>query len=471
MNNSSAEPVGRVEPENQGPQRGRYMRLVLFAAIVALSVVIVAVLLTPPDESAPVKVPDKRPTAKTVPPASVVLASKPAEVSNEALQTELTEEIESLQSEFPQSPRALHVAAGAYVKLHQTDKARKLWKKCIELDPRHLGPRLGLATIMSEKGEDAQAIDMLKKALAAGNASAELYYRLASACSKVGEVEKAESVIQSGVEAFPGVGINWLLLGQIQNQLQKYEAAERSLRKSIELGEESSDVYFALANACQRQGKSDEAVEYRKRFSELKEQESGPSEGQPFQAVYQQALRPVVVSSLLSAAVIHVNQGKDEAAEQLFLRANALAPDNRQVLEELVSYYRKQGRVADAVVVQERLVELAPKNLVYRLNLATVASRIGEWTTAESALQKARQLAPDHVLPYIGLAHLRLQTGNLREAREYAQQAIECRPTARGYALLALICRQQGDTKAAKAAQQAAGRLTAPGAQTVDQSQ
>ncbi|MFO7906315.1 MAG: tetratricopeptide repeat protein [Planctomycetota bacterium] len=452
-------------------RRARCLKLALFCAVVALGVVLVVLLLTPPAErsSAPTK---SKPVPKktAVPGPTVALATSPAEIPNEELQAELVQEIEALQSRFPQSPHALHVAAGAYVKLHQTARAGELWRKCIELNPRHLGPRLGLATLMSEKGEDAKAVEMLEKALAEGCSSAELYYRLASAHSKVGDVEKAEAVIQAGVEAFPGVAINWLLLGQTQNQLQQYEAAEQSLLKAVELGEKSSEVYFALANACQRQGKVEEATEYREQFSELKKKETGPSKGKPFQAIYQQALRPVVVSTLTSSAAIHAEQGRDAAAERLFLRANALAPDNRQVLDELVTYYRKRARGADAMVVQERLVELQPEHVIYHLNLASIASHMGDWKTAESALEHARKLAPDHVLPYIGLAQVRLQAGDLAEARQFAERSIERRPTAQGYAVLAVICERQGEMEAAKKARREAGRLASSGPRTVERS-
>ncbi len=453
--------------------QGHYLKLGLLCLAVALTVVVVTVLITPTEELEPdvSKQSPEPPAQAASPAASVTLATTPAEGSNEQLQTELVEQVEALQAAFPQSPHALHVAAGAYSKIHQTVKAGEIWKECIELDPRHVGPRLGLATLMSEKGEDLQAIEMLEDALADGCTSPELYYRLAEAHSKVGEVERAEAVMKTGVKVFPGFAINWLLLGQTQNQLQKFEDAEQSLLKSMALGNRDSEVYFALANACQRQGKAEQAAEYRKQFSELKAAVAKARKDKPFQEIYQQALRPIVVASLAAAAAIYNQQGDSKKGEQHFLRANALDPDNQQVLEELTSMYRKENRIADALVVQRRLVALEPANVIYHVNLAGLASQTGDWDAAEAALEEAKILKPDFALPYIGLAQLQLQKGELTQARQNAESSVRCEPSVQGLTLLAIICQQQGDMVAANEARQAAVNLKARGPQSLQQAQ
>ncbi len=444
---------------------GHYLKLALLCLAIAMAVIIAFVLLTPPDPvpdelDSPASANRQEPAPKeAVPTASITPTTAPVEVPNEQLQAELIKEIETLQTRFPRSPQALHVAAGAYSKIHQTTKAGEVWEKCIELDRQHAGPRLGMATLLSERGEDRKAIEMLQGALADGCVSAELYYRLASAQSKIGEVEAAEETMKTGVAAFPSVAINWLLLGQTQNQLQKFDEAETSLRKSIALGNKSSAALFALANACQRQGKSEEAAKYRQQFSELRAKETETNKDKPFQEIYQQALRPIVTGTLASAAAIFAEQGDADQAERLFLRANALEPGNRQVLEELATFYRKHDRIADARVVQERLVAIQPKNAVYHINLASLASQLGDTRVAAQSLEQARTLNPNDPLPYIGLAQLKLQSGNLQQARQYALNSLRRGQTVQALALLAAICRQQGDMRTAEAAQQAAEDL------------
>ncbi len=312
-------------PTSRSP---KYLQLGLISVAIALIVVIAVVLSTPPEE--PEQAGGQSPgTAGTdaerpaIPAASIQLAKKPEEITNEQLQAELLGEIDQLTRQFTQLPQALHVAASAFDEIHQTAKAEQLWRKCMELEPRYPGPRLGLAKLMSQSGKDRQAIDLLEEALENGFTTAELYYRLASAHSKVGEVERAEEVMQAGVSVFPDVAINWLLLGQTQNLLQKFAEAETSLRRAVELGSTDPVVYFALANSCQRQEKVAAANQYRQKFLALRDQASEGTQDRPFQEIYQQALRPVVVGTFSSSAAIYSTHGDPDKAQHLLLREPA----------------------------------------------------------------------------------------------------------------------------------------------------
>lgn len=442
-------------------RRANYLQLGLIALAGALAVVVLIVAMTPPAEqssSSAEAVPAAEPKGE-VPEPTISLAADPRQIDNEQLQSRLLEEIEALIEAFPQDPRALHIAAGAYDRVHQTIKARQLWERCIALDPSHVGPRLGLATLMSEKGEDTEAIEILRQSLRQGTASAELYYRLAEALAKVGEVEQAEAVMRRGVATFPRVGINWLLLGQLQNQLQQFAEAERSLSKALEAGYTEPDVYFALANACQRQGKVEEAGRYRDKFSALRAERAKKTEGRPFQEIYQQALRPIVVGTLASAAGLYAEKGDARRAESLLLLANSLEPDDRDVLEEMARFLRAQERMADAHLVHRQLVKLQPSHVLYRINLAHCAAQLGKWNEAEAALEKARELSPSSAIPYLGLAQIQFQQGDVEQAQRYAEDAVKRQPSPQGYALLATIYQQQGDTEAARQARQAAEQL------------
>ena len=60
----------------------------------------------------------------------------------------------------------------------------------------------------------------------------------------------------------------------------------------------------------------------------------------------------------------------------------------------------------------------------------------------------------------MGLAQLKLQAGELEQARRHAEAAVRCEPTIQGFTLLEIICLQQGDRTAAASARRAAERLT-----------
>jgi predicted Zn-dependent protease len=459
MANSGAPEREAGSEVNATPLVGRLVKLGSLCIVVAIAVVALVVYLTPLEDPAALPGPTQPLDGPSIPLPTVQLPRAAAELSNEQLQTELLREIDALQTRFPNLPAALHVAAMTYAGLRQTKQAEELWQTCIQLDPKHVGPRLGLATLLTERGDDQAAIEVLKAALSDDCASPEVFYRLATAQTRLGNVKDAETTLITAVESFPDVSENWLLLGQTKNQLQQFKEAEDCLRKAIELGNETSTVYFALANACQRQGKEEQAAKFRQRFSELKAKDPSASRERTFQEIYQQALVPMVVSNLASAAAVYARQGEIEDAERLYLRALEIVPENPQALEELTSLYRHGGRIADANLAQARLVELAPDSVIYRLNQANLLAQLGDLQSAAQTLEKARSLRPDLALPYIALAQVHSQLGDLQQARLFAEAAVRREPSVQGYGLLATICQALGDDEAAAKARELAKGL------------
>lgn len=449
--------------ERPGTGSGHYLRLALICVGAALGVVAVVAYLFPPSDAPPDA--PVNPQAPPPPEATITLPVEAIEISNETLQSEAVSEVENLRSRFPKAPGALHVSAMLFAGLQQTEKAETLWQECIALAPRHVGPRVGLANVLTERGQDEAAVETLNAALADGCSSPEAYHLLATVLTKLGRLNEADDVLQEGIASYPSIAELWFLLGQTQNQLQKFADAEASLKKAIEFGDRSTKAYFALANACMRQGKAEEAAEYRKRFSELKNQQSEANQDVPFYKRYGGALRPIVGSTLSAAAAVYAKQNDPSEAERLFLRTLALIPKNPQVLGELSALYLQLGRVADAKVVNERLADLEPNQVFHQINLASVLARLGDFQEAEEALQRAIELKPDYALPYLSRAQLYLQTGEFERARSFAEQGTRLAPTPRAYEILAAVCRRLGDTKAADAAHLMAQKLAAPNSQ------
>lgn len=391
----------------------------------------------------------------------VQLPTSPVEISNEQLQDELLEEMENLKARFPDLPEAMHVAAMSYAGLRQTKKAELLWRTCITKASDHVGPRLGLAIVLSERGNDEEAVEILENAVADQCVSPKLYHQLASVYSKLGDMEKAESTLRRALNEDPLVPQNWLLLGQTKSQLMKFEEAEDCFLRAIQLGYGTPTTYLALANACQRQGKAEEAEKYRVHFSELKSRGEEVTRDLTFQEIYQQALRPLVLNNLTLTASIYHEQALPEKAEELSLRILEIDPEYIQALVQLGSYYHEAQEMGNALVVQLRLVEIAPENVAHHLNLATLYMEIGDLASAEIALTNAMEREPDLSAPYFGLAQIQAQFGNLEEARKFAEDGLERQVSAEGYAILATICHKMGDAEAAAAAKTKAQQLEA----------
>ena len=379
------------------------------------------------------------------------------------LRKELLQLSAELRERFPRVPEALHVVAQLHANFHMVAEAEQLWQQCIELAPAQPGPYVGLATAAMELGKDEDAAETLRRARAAGCSSEELYIQLAAALTKLGELEDAASVLREGVAAFPRSAESWFQLGQTRIQLGQFADAEAALLKARAQGYASEKVLLSLATACARQGKAEAAAKYREEFNQRKAA-SVSAERPPFQVRYDADMRRVALTTMCQAGAIYDRQGDTVAAERLFLRGFALDPRHTTVCHELISLYRRQGRIADARLVQRRLVEAEPLNVVHYVNLASLSSQLGDHRVAEAALKQVVTLRPELPVGYAGLAQLYLRTGQSDKARWFAEAALRLEPTTREeafqtYMALAMACRQMGDAAAAEAALRQAEKL------------
>ncbi len=458
MTNAPKDPPDQSGAGNGAQGQAPRLGLMVIAALLIVACFFTVYWFLPGEETPPAPLLGESPLPVG---QTVEIPTTAVEVPNEDLQADGVDEIEKLQKRFPKNPAAMHVAAMLYAGLRQTEKAEEIWRRSITLDSRYVGPRTGLASVLTDRGEDDEAVQVLSRAIADRCASPETYYTLAEVLTKLGRLDEAEKTLQDGLKLFPQVAKLWFLLGQTQNQRQQFEQAEASLLKAIQFGYGSPTVYFTLSNACIRQGKKEEAAKYRKQFSEMKEAGAEATEGQAFHEKYGKALRPLVASSFAGAAAVYEKEKEPGEAERLFLKNLALIPKNPEVLRELASFYLKTERPADARVVLQRLVELDPTGAIDLMNLASVSAQLGDFAGAEKSLRQVIELKPDAALPRISLAQLFLQTGDFKEARAQAESSIRVVPTAQGYGVLAAAAQALGDEATARSATEMAQRLSA----------
>jgi predicted Zn-dependent protease len=426
--------------------------LAVFCVAAAVVISLTIALLYPPEE--PNEETLAAPVIQTTP--TIELPSEPQAFETQPLREELLEIGRDLLQAYPDQPQALHVAALLYRDLQQAQEAQDIWKKCVELSPDSAGPRIGLASVAMELGEDQLAVETLQAGFAAGCTTADMYHKLATAHSKLGNLEKAENAAKTGLASYPNSPDIWLELGRVQIQLGKFAEAEESLLQAVELATSDGGVYFSLATACARLGKTAEAAKYREEFSRRKNEQTTSADEQ-FQVRYDAELRTIAVSSICRAATVYDRHGNPERAEQLFLRALSLDPTDGVVAGEFGNFYRRLGRIADALVVQRHLVAIEPDNVAHHLNLASLSSQLGEFETAEAALKRVIAMRPDISVGYAGLAQHYLQTGDASQARWFAEAALRQTPTnpdetTRTYLVLAEACHRLGDEDAAERA-------------------
>lgn len=390
--------------------------------------------------------------------ASITLPSAAAVATAETLEQEAERVANGLIELLPDNANALHVLAILKAQLHKTSEAAELWKRCLELDPEAEPYYLNFAAIAIERGENQLAIDTLRAAAAHGIASAEINHHLGIALNSVGQFAEAAAVAQDTLDKQPSSGAHWFILGRAQLQQGLFAEAEVSLKRALELGSHSKELYFALFNVCMRQGKKAEALEFKQGYDAFKEVKIDLDER--YKILSEAEARRICVSVLAEAGVLYHALQDLQMTEHLLLRVLALEPKNLTACQELAEVYDQRGEPANEIVIRQRIIQLDPSDLLHYLMLAKTQVRAGAPQLAEAQIKLAISLAPQIVTGYAAMAEFQMELDQPQTAQWYVEQALRLKPTVPGYKLLAETLAAQGKVDESKLALDMAQQLT-----------
>lgn len=447
--------LSALVPGKPTPTRA-WTPLFLLALAIAGIIIAVAVYLTPKPADDPelveklkremnLELPESS-LAVNFPAATIALPTQPATIADQSLFESLTKLADGIVEALPNEPAAFHSAALIQSELKQTVKAESLWRECLSKRPTQPGPFVAYADLLMKLGRTDEAAELLEKnwsQLAAWPAAAQVR---AKVMDQLGEPEEAVKLLESSLRSNPDFVDNWLDLGQLQNQLQQYAAAEQSLRTAVAMGMPANEtLIFALSTAVGRQNRTDEAQKLREKFQELKKTSADPS-GNRFQDAYSAALRQIAARAYLNAAALYNELGKTQQSETMVMQLLNLDPEHVTGLMTLSALLRRTGRMSDALVIQQRILELEPDNPLNVINLASVMIAMGQLEQAESKLKDAAERSrPDSGLFQAELAQLYMTLKRFDEARSFARQAAERQPSRDHYTLLAAACKELDD--------------------------
>lgn len=103
---------------------------------------------------------------------------------------------------------------------------------------------------------------------------------------------------------------------------------------------------------------------------------------------------------------LYWGEKKYDAALKEFQVAAATSPNNAEIYNHIGGIYRRQARWRDSFASFERALSLDPRNVDILFFAATNHLFVRDWTAATAGYTRALEIAPDLVLPKIGLAYL-----------------------------------------------------------------
>ncbi len=118
----------------------------------------------------------------------------------------------------------------------------------------------------------------------------------------------------------------------------------------------------------------------------------------------------------VGAAQLMENQGKFAEAEQHYLKALKLAPQDLNALVGLARMHDRQGRASQAVEVYQRALKAHPQSGLVLNDLGLCHARQRQFEPALAAMTRAVELSPDNAKYRNNLATVLVETGRIDQA-------------------------------------------------------
>ena len=146
---------------------------------------------------------------------------------------------------------------------------------------------------------------------------------------------------------------------------------------------------------------------------------------------------PKFLSAYNTLAVVYMQHGNLQQADQLLTRVLGIEPANTMVMSNLVLVYNDEGRVEDSNALSRKLQQLEPDPPFYFFNLGLDDMRKGDYKAAKTQFQK--ELARDAYYHefHFWLAAADIGLGDIRDARTELKLALENSNTVSDHALYA----------------------------------
>lgn len=310
-------------------------------------------------------------------------------------------------------------------------------RKTLELNPQHAGARLRLAQLMAETAnpdllKDAQ--QRLKGLVEESPDDPQALHALALTELKLGEPEDAMQHLSRAAASAPGDLIITVTMAQAKLQQHDAKGAEEILKKAVERSPKSADAHLVLSDFYLSQQKISETEAELKRALEI-DSKSGPALMAMARLQLTQGRKQEAEESFKRLSgfegyetvygLFLSQDGRQNEAVQEFERLRRLHPEDRQIRTILVAAYQGTNRLDDAKKILGDVLKKNPNDLDALLQRGELSMESGDYTQAETDLNKVLKLKPDSAEVHYVIARLNKSRGNTLIYREELLKALK----------------------------------------------
>jgi tetratricopeptide (TPR) repeat protein len=283
--------------------------------------------------------------------------------------------VKQLANEFPKSASAQTGLGKLYAMKGDSTGARGAFERALTIDPKDIEALSGLTALDIQAKNPAAARARVDAHLVANQNDPRLLLLAARLYTVLGDANAAERTLRKVIEVDPAQLDAYALLGQLYASQRRLDEARAEFEKVAERRPKNAvGAQTVVAMILQMQNKQAEA-----------------------QASYEKLLamdpRAAVAANNL-AWIYTEGRGNLDVALGLAQTARSQLPNSPEVSDTLGWVYYKKGLASLAVPIFRESVDKAPKNAVYQYHLGLAYAKSGNKEEARKALEQALVLNP-----------------------------------------------------------------------------
>jgi tetratricopeptide (TPR) repeat protein len=308
-------------------------------------------------------------------------------------------ELEILTKEWhtaqPSAAAGLAFLGVAQHALNRNQEAVVTLRRALDLDDHYAFAWLVYARALRLTGRPAEANEALNRAESLQPSNGEPAAERAEWQRQDGRLDEANRQIRESIRRAPGRSSAWRTLGLIEDARGNRAEALRAFQTALRLGDANAEVGQRLAQLLAGSGKADEASRVTAQGNQGKDE---------------------TARTHLAMGLAELQRNRLGPAEDATRKAIALAPELAPGWGMLGTILFRGGRAAEAEKAYDQALKLAPDNLEFLTNRASVRIVMGHKEAAAEDIRRALAVDPQSEQAWRLHGHLQMEARNHREA-------------------------------------------------------